>query len=35
MSLSRVLGVLAVAIVVAAVVVNLPDIRRYVRISTM
>jgi hypothetical protein len=35
MSLSRVLGVLAIAIVVAGVIVNLPDIRRYVRISTM
>lgn len=35
MSLSRVLGVLAIAIVVAGVVVNLPDIRRYLRISTM
>ncbi len=35
MSMSKVLSVLAVAVVVAGILVNLPDIKRYIRISTM
>jgi hypothetical protein len=35
MSMSKVLGFLAVAVVVAGIVVSLPDIKRYIRISTM
>jgi hypothetical protein len=35
MQLSKVLGVLILATVVAGVIVNLPDIKRYIRISTM
>lgn len=35
MSVSKVLGVLAVAVVVAGIIANLPDIKRYIRISTM
>jgi uncharacterized protein DUF6893 len=35
MSWSKVLGVLAVAVVVAGIVAGLPDIKRYIRISTM
>ncbi len=35
MKLSQVLGYLMVAAVAAAVVVSLPDIKRYIKISTM
>jgi hypothetical protein len=35
MSMSKVLGVLAVAVVVTGILVSLPDIKRYIRISTM
>jgi hypothetical protein len=35
MSLSKVLSVLAVAVVVTGILVSLPDIKRYIRISTM
>jgi hypothetical protein len=35
MRLSKVLGMLIVATVVAGVIVSLPDIKRYIRISTM
>jgi len=35
MRLSRVLGMLIVAGVVAGVIANLSDIKRYIRISTM
>jgi len=35
MNLGRLLSVLAVTAVVAGVLLNLPDIKRYIRISTM
>jgi hypothetical protein len=35
MQLSKVLGALIVATVVVGVIVSLPDIKRYIRISTM
>jgi hypothetical protein len=35
MQLSKVLGVLILATVVAGVIANLPDIKRYIRISNM
>ena len=35
MRLSKILGMLILATVVAGVIVNLPDIKRYIRISTM
>ncbi len=35
MNLSKLLGVLAVTVVVAGVIMNLPDIKRYIKISTM
>ena len=35
MSMSKVLSVLAVAVVVTSILVSLPDIKRYIRISTM
>jgi len=35
MNFRNVLGTLALALVAAAVVVSLPDIKRYIRISTM
>jgi hypothetical protein len=35
MRLSKVIGMLIVATVVAGVIVSLPDIKRYIRISTM
>jgi len=35
MKIAKVLGVLVLATVVAGVIVNLPDIKRYIRISTM
>lgn len=35
MQLSKVLGMLILATVVAGVIVSLPDIKRYIRISTM
>jgi hypothetical protein len=35
MQLSKVLGMVIVAVVVAGVIVSLPDIKRYIRISTM
>jgi hypothetical protein len=35
MQLSKVLGMVLVAAVVAGVIANLPDIKRYIRISTM
>ncbi len=35
MKLSSVLGYLAVAAVAAVVIVSLPDIKRYIKISTM
>ena len=35
MQLSRILGILILATVAAGVIVNLPDIKRYIRISTM
>ena len=35
MRMSRVLGVLALAVVVTGIIVSLPDIKRYIRISSM
>ncbi len=35
MQLSKVLGMVIVAAVVAGVIASLPDIKRYIRISTM
>jgi hypothetical protein len=35
MQLSKVLGMVIVAVVVAGVIVSLPDIKRYIRISSM
>jgi hypothetical protein len=35
MTLTKVLSGLAVALVIAGVVANLPDVGRYIRISTM
>jgi hypothetical protein len=35
MSVSKVLGYFALAVVAAGIVMNLPDIRRYIRISMM
>jgi hypothetical protein len=35
MRLSKILGMLFLAGVVAGVIANLPDIKRYIRISTM
>jgi hypothetical protein len=35
MSMSKVLSVVAVALVVTGIIVSLPDIKRYIRISTM
>jgi hypothetical protein len=35
MRMSKMLGVLAVALVVTGILVNLPDIKRYIKISTM
>jgi hypothetical protein len=35
MRLSKLIGMLIVATVVAGVIVTLPDIKRYIRISTM
>jgi hypothetical protein len=35
MEMSKFLGYLALAAVVAGVIVSLPDIKRYIRISTM
>jgi hypothetical protein len=35
MSVGRILGILGVAIMVAGVIVSLPDIKRYIKISTM
>jgi hypothetical protein len=35
MRMSKVLSVLAVALVVTGILVNLPDIKRYIKISTM
>ncbi len=35
MRLAKVFGILLVATVVAGVIANLPDIKRYIRISTM
>jgi hypothetical protein len=35
MRMSKVLSVLAVALVVTGIVVALPDIKRYIKISTM
>jgi hypothetical protein len=35
MRMSKMLGALAVALVVAGILVNLPDIKRYIKISTM
>jgi hypothetical protein len=35
MSMSKVLSVVAVALVVTGILVSLPDIKRYIRISTM
>ena len=35
MQLSKILGILFLATVAAGIVVSLPDIKRYIRISTM
>jgi hypothetical protein len=35
MQLSKIISVLVVATVVAGVIINLPDIKRYIKISTM
>jgi hypothetical protein len=35
MPFSKVLGLIIAAVVVVGVIVNLPDIKRYIRISTM
>ncbi len=35
MELSKVIGYLALATLVAGVIVSLPDIKRYIKISTM
>jgi hypothetical protein len=35
MTVGRILGILSVAIMVAGVIVSLPDIKRYIKISTM
>jgi hypothetical protein len=35
MSMSKVLSVVAVALVVTGIIVSLPDIKKYIRISTM
>jgi hypothetical protein len=35
MSFAKVLSAVAVALIVAGVIVSLPDIKRYIRISTM
>ena len=35
MSMSKLLSMLAVAVVVTSVLMNLPDIKRYVKMSTM
>ncbi len=35
MNLSKVLGGLAIAVAVTAIMVSLPDIKRYIRISMM
>jgi hypothetical protein len=35
MQLSKIISVLVVATVVAGVIINLPDIKRYIKISSM
>lgn len=35
MSFTKLVSAVAVALIVAGVIINLPDIKRYIRISTM